>query len=154
MTAPEPVIVAVPAHGRHPRRATVADVLLAPGEARCAELFRRYPGLTLVVLTGRAAGLAVGVRDGLLLTLPPTAYPTTGPPDNPAAAARLVYAWWAAGVDPASPEARRSAASAGLRVSVGRWRPPRPVGHRAERGQPATHVGGAGRALPVEDPQG
>jgi hypothetical protein len=139
--AVEPVIVAVTASAPYPRRAAVADVLVlppghrAPG-GRYATAFRRHPGLTLVVIADTP--LLVGVRDGLLLTL-------WRPAPDPAAAAVLAYGWWAAGIDPRSPLAGRAAGSAGFALRVGRW--------RAQVGEPAAHVGGAGGALPVEDPQ-
>jgi hypothetical protein len=168
--AEEPVIVAVTAWSPYPRRAAVADVLLLPSghrapSERCAALFRRHPGLTLVVIAapnpddlgvvrersrrmhlatprssgcGVLVGVLVGVRDGRLVRL-------RRPAADPVAAAVLAYGWWAAGIDPRSPLARRAARSAGFALRVGRWRP--------QAGEPAAHVGGAGGALPVEDPQ-
>ncbi|MGI5145372.1 hypothetical protein ACQEVC_03055 [Plantactinospora sp. CA-294935] len=98
---PEPVIGWIGLSGIEPRRAALADVLVALADHRspadrCADLFGRYPGLTLVLLLPGAVGIAspgpardadhrtgarggrpsgtgvrldAGLRDGLLLTL-------------------------------------------------------------------------------------
>jgi hypothetical protein len=96
MNTPEPVIV----HGypgtAYSSRAALADVLiLAPDRrddrARFADLFARYPGLTLVAVeTDAPRCLCAGLRDGTVVTLRLSA---NAPVD---AAARALYAWWSA----------------------------------------------------------
>ena len=140
MIPDEPVVARIRVGRSRSRLASVADVLLLDldHDGSCADLFRRYPGLTLAVRPG-AVGLTVAVRDGRLLTIAPG---TT----DPVAVARLVYRWWSSGVCPTSATARAAAASAGFAVTVGRWR-----GHRAE---PLPHAGRPGGALSVENLQG
>jgi len=140
----EPVVVVVGTHPPYPRRAAVADVLFIPppggtGEVGYADLFRRYPGLTLVVSASAAGELSVAVRDGQLITVRADGAEAVD-------VTRLAYRWWAARVDPASTPARREAASAGLRLSVGSW--------LADGGEAAANVGGSTGALALKDPQG
>lgn len=137
MTATEPVIEILPPDNGTPTRAYLADVLVvtAPGRSpqdTCVDLFRTFPGLTLVVQPGPGHQTLVGVRDGTLLTFRPRrpgGHPRRAPTHRAwLTVARLAYAWWAAGVSAGSVAAGRAARLAGHTVQVGRWRPThRPV---------------------------
>lgn len=152
----EPVIVVVGAGDRMPPLAAVADVLIivaGPGGARCGELFRRFPGLTLAVLLDGAPGLVVGVRDGTLLVLVPTRpwSPASCPPVVAAAPvrelARVLYARWVAGRSLAARSVLRWRRRRDGRVGQG---PAMPDGFRVVAGvwgADRRRTGGSGRRL-------
>jgi hypothetical protein len=71
----EPVIVSICPHAPDPRRASLADVIIMgddhpTGDLR-GELFARYPGLTLVLMSMPAGEVTAGLRDGTTVTLQP-----------------------------------------------------------------------------------
>ncbi|WP_230393923.1 hypothetical protein [Plantactinospora alkalitolerans] len=142
-----------------PRRGGLADVLVGEADRRsaaerCADLFGRYPGLTLVLLLearGPARGqrlggpggyagtaldgrmrLTAGLRDGLLLRLR-SGRPGRCVPVRIGDVARWLYLRWSVGVDLTGSAGRELADTAGIRLSarVDRWsdrilRPVRP----------------------------
>jgi hypothetical protein len=116
-TATEPVIVTGTAG---PVPVALADVLIVAGRrwtvAACADLFTRYPGLTLVVGRDPGGTVCAGARDGGWLGL------RLEPPWPPLPRlARTLYRWWVAGGGPTRPGVPTGDGSAVL-VEVGSWR--------------------------------
>jgi hypothetical protein len=76
--------------------AALADVLIVvacqqPSARWPAEIFARYPGLTLLLVTGPGVDALAHFRDGTVLAL-------TVRPDKVFATARFLYVSWAYGV--------------------------------------------------------
>jgi hypothetical protein len=96
MSTPDPVIVHGCPGAAYSSRAALADILILDPDhrddrARFAELFSRYPGLTLVAVeTDAPRCLCAGLRDGTVVTLWLSANASV---DD---AARALYAWWSA----------------------------------------------------------
>lgn len=75
--------------------AVLADVLIVGPDhrrssQRCAELFARYPGLTLTLIPVAADTIDVGLRDGSVLRLQAAGVSLR-------AVADLLYFWWCCG---------------------------------------------------------
>jgi len=112
----EPVIVTLTSPARVPRRAFLADVLIVLPDhrataERCRELFSRFPGLTVVVISDGSGAIDAGFRDGTTLAL--EFAPPAPAADLTRNAALMFYAWWAMGGGRSS--------GGQLRVQVGRW---------------------------------
>jgi hypothetical protein len=94
MSAPEPVIVRGCPGTSHSRRVALADILILAADhrdarVRFADLFSRYPGLTLVAVVIAAQGcLRAGLRDGTVVTVRFTLNASVD------VLARAVYLWW------------------------------------------------------------
>lgn len=126
-----PVIVAV--RGEHwARRARLADVLVcdAPDLDRamgtCAELFHRYPGLSLVALCLPDNVIALGSRDLRLMVVRPTSACERchGVPGTVAAVVTALHCWMSG--EPADPHRRRARlAGPGRLLGRQRYRPKR-----------------------------
>lgn len=122
----EPVVVNVSPLGDEPAGAALADVLvitatLRRGASRCADLFARYPGLTLVLVTDATGGVLVGVRGGGLLTTL-DAHRRWLPATSAKTLARLLYACWTARRLPSGPDSGEVVVVGGIRFRAGCWR--------------------------------
>lgn len=94
----EPVIAWIDPRRPHSRRAVLADVIITTSDDRkaakqCRDLFHRYPGLTLVVVSTPSGECTVGLRDATTVTLRP------GRGDGLPAAAAFLRARWSSIID-------------------------------------------------------
>jgi hypothetical protein len=69
MSGPEAVVITIHPFLPHPRRAGVADVLIAPADHRAgseyyADLLGRYPRVCLVLIPDQIGGILIATRSG------------------------------------------------------------------------------------------
>jgi hypothetical protein len=115
----EPVVVFAGWPEPQPPGLALADVVVTQAGFRrpsvaIADLFDRYPGLSIVVVAAPPAGLTAALRDGTALTVRTAG---SGPVE---AVATALYHLWVSTVDTTSLRGRHLAGS-GRRVDVGTW---------------------------------